>query len=69
MSGCIDCFSSTKGREQVDYSKVVDKAKEHAKKTGKPVAIYEEAGEWCYIDAQTAFQNGYPVKEVVSAHQ
>jgi hypothetical protein len=66
MEGCPSCFPANP--DDVIYQQAKNKAREQSKKNNEPVAIYKEEGEYKCINAFTAYANGYPVCEVVSAY-
>lgn len=67
MANCDNCFDKAKYREQ-DYEHVKQTAKDYAVTNEKDMALYNENGEWLFIDVQTALQTGIPFREIVSQH-
>ncbi len=67
MANCDNCFDKAKHREQ-DYEHVKQNAKEYAVTNQKDMALYNENGEWLFVDVQTAISDGIPFREIVSKH-
>lgn len=67
MAYCDNCFDKAKHKEK-DYEQIKQKAKDYAVTAQKDMAIYNENGEWCFIDVQQAISSGIPFREIVSKH-
>lgn len=65
--GCEGCFSTQKARGEALTAMRV-KAREQAIQQGKPIAIIEDGGELSLCDAQTAIQNNYLIKDILSSY-
>jgi hypothetical protein len=65
---CEGCISSPQG-QKLSRQTAKDNAKVEAKKEGKPFALYQEQGEWRYINAFEAYRLNLPVEEIVSAYK
>jgi hypothetical protein len=64
-NNCIGCFPT--GRElQAQYEQVRRNAIKYSEENNTPVAIYKDFDGYAIIDADTAINNNYPIKEIVT---
>jgi hypothetical protein len=63
---CPNCFPANP--DDIQFKQAEQKAIEQSKTNKEPVAIYKEGSEYKWINAFTAYANGYPVCKVVSSY-
>ena len=67
MGGCEQCLISRQAQQE-QYTITLQKAKRYAKENNKQVAIYKEAYEYHFIDAEIAIREQYPITEIISQY-
>ena len=65
--GCEGCFDGAKYKT-LDYEHIKTEAKQYAVTNQKDMAIYQESGNWLFVDVQEAISQHIPFREVVSKH-
>lgn len=67
MSQCDGCVTSEKLKNR-ERDSAIEKAKQYAKEKKIEIAVYQEAGEWKFINAFLAAELHYPVAFIVSQY-